>query len=63
MGERKTRGQELARLLTILSDTDKEVFRVSQLKIVLPFLTNQAIILLTWFYNFIFSHEFHMALP
>ena len=29
MGERKTRGQELARLLTILSDTDKEVFRVS----------------------------------
>ena len=39
--ERKTRGQVLARLRACLPETDKEIFRMSLVKTVLPFLTNQ----------------------
>ena len=50
-------------MLACSPDTDKEIFCVNLLKTVFPFLTNQA----AWFCSrgitdFIFSHEFHVAI-
>ena len=49
--------------LACLPDTDKEISRMSLLKTVLPFLTNQAMQLcsLSSFADFIFPHEFHLV--
>ena len=62
--ERKTPGRALACLPPCSPDTDKEIFRVSLLETILPFLTNQD----AWFSshgiaNFIFSRGFHVAIP
>ena len=56
------RGQVLALLLVCLPDTDKEIFRMSLLKTVLPFLTNQDALFCCGIANFIFSRELHMAI-
>ena len=51
-------------LLACLPDTDKEVFCVSLLKTVLPFLTNQAAKFCSrGIADFIFPREFHVAIP
>ena len=45
-------------------DTDKEIFHVSLLKTVLPFLTNKAVQFCSrGIADFIFSYEFHVAIP
>ena len=54
----------LACLLACLPDTDKEFFCESLLKTVLPFLTNQAALFCSCgIADFIFSGEFHVAIP
>ena len=47
-----------------LPDTGKEIFHMSLLKTVLPFLTSQAVQFCSHgIADFIFSHEFHVAIP
>ena len=51
-------------LLACSPDTNKEVFRVSLRKTVLPFLANQvAEFRSRGIADFIFSREFHVAIP
>ena len=61
---KKSSGRALACLLTCSPDTDKEIFLVSLLNTVLPFLTNQAAKFCTRsIADFIFSREFHVGIP
>ena len=61
---RKEKTRAGGQVQACLPDSDREIFRVGLLKTVLPFLSNQATSFCSrGFTNFIFSREFHMALP